>query len=246
LVLSSCQNKKIIIVIGGFVGAGKSSLAKELNEYYMHLNESTCILRLTAYPNVSYLLFDLLAKIFYGFKVVKYYKKVGVHPSTLVSKRLQRLLPFFTKIMIFVEILSLLLWGLYIKLRCVKSQIVIIDEGFVNVIANYLEVLGKDATILVDFVMRWVHRLMQQYKVVLSFITADLNTLIRRWITRRRPIITSFINIDHHIRYLRIMSFSLKLFLDSGFSVKLLDSTNKDASILTHEVIRYLKNDVCM
>ena len=244
--MSSCQNKKIIVVIGGLVGAGKSSLVKELNEYYMCLNESTCILHLIAYPNVSYLLFDLLAKIFYGFKVVRYYKRAGVHPSTLVSKRLQRLLPFFTKIMIFVEILSLLLWGLYMKLRCIKSQIVIIDEGFVNVIANYLEVLGKDATILVDFVMRWVHRLTQQYKVVLSFITADLNTLTRRWIMRRRPMITSFINIDHHIRYLRLMSFSLKLFLDSGFSVKLLDSTNKDASILTHEVIRYLKNGVCM
>lgn len=244
--MSSCQNKKIIIVISGLVGAGKSSLAKKLNEYYMHLNESTCILRLIAYPSVSYLLFDLLAKIFYGFKVVKYYKKAGVHPSTLVSKRLQRPLPFFTKIIIIVEIISLLLWGYYMKLRCIKSRIVIIDEGFVNVIANYLEVLGKDATILLDFVMRGVHRLMQQYMVVLSFITADLDTLIGRWITRRRPIITSFVNIDHHIRYLRLMSFSLKLLLDSGFSVKLLDSSNKDAFILTHEVIRYLKNGVCI
>jgi hypothetical protein len=245
LALSSCQNKKIIIVISGFVGAGKSSLAKELSKYYMHLNESACTFRLVAYPNVSYLLFDLLAKIFYGFKVVKYYERVCVHPSTLVSKRLQRLLPFFTKIVIFVEVLSLLLWSLYMKLRCIKSQIVIIDEGFVNIVANYLEVLGKDATMLVDLVMRLVYRLSQRYKIVLLFITTDLNTLIRRWIARRRPIITSFISIDHHMRYLRLMSFSLKLFLDLGFDVKLLDSTNKDASTLTHEVIRYLKNSIC-
>jgi RNase adaptor protein for sRNA GlmZ degradation len=235
----------VIIVIGGLVGAGKTSLAKELNKYYIHLNRSVCVLRLTAYPNTSYLLFDLLARIFYGHKVVQRYEKVGVHPSTLVAKRVQGFSSLFANIIIFVEILSLFLWNLCTKLRCFMSQIIIIDEGFVNAVANYLEILGKSATTLISFILRWVQRWNQQHKVVFLFITADFITLIRRWTTRRRPIITSLINIDHHIRYLRLMLLSLKLFLNSGFNVKIFDSSGKDVHMLVHEVIKYVEGSIC-
>jgi len=244
LISSSCRNVKVIVVIGGLVGAGKTSLAKELNRYYSRLNRRVCVLRLVAYPNVSYLFFDLLAKIFYGCKVVRYYRRAGVHPSTLVAKRIQKFSLLFAKIIFFVELSSLFLWDLYRRLRCFGSLMIIIDEGFVNAVANYLEILGKDATTVVSYVFKLAQKMNQKHRTVFLFVVADFDTLIKRWARRRCPIATSFIGLNHHIRYLKLMLFSLKLFLNSGFKIAVVDSSNKDVPILAYEAIKYVEDNV--
>jgi hypothetical protein len=244
MVLSPSKEKKVIIVIGGLVGAGKTSLAKELNRYYTRYR-NVCVLRLVAYSNVSYLFFDILAKIFYGRRVVKNYERVKIHPSTLVAMRVRRFPPLFAKIIIFVEIFSLFLWNLYKRLKCFGSQIVIIDEGFVNVVANYLEVLGKNATPLIGYVLRLTQKWYQKHRTVFLFVTSDYDTLIKRWSIRKHPIITSFIDQDHHIRYMNLMLLSLKLFLDSGFNNIVVDSSNKDVHMLVHKVIKHIDDNIC-
>lgn len=236
--------KKVIVVIGGLVGAGKTSLVSELSKYYMRLHRRVCVSRLTAYPNISYIFFNLLARTLYGSRVVKDYERVGIHPSTLVAKRLRTLPHLPALIVVFAEILSLLLWNLYMKLKCSWSQVVIVDEGFINAVANYLEILGRNAATLVSFVLRTAQKWSRRHRVIPVFVVVDFETLIKRWFMRGRPIITSIIDLSQHIRYLKLMLISLRLFQSSGFHVAILDSSSKDVHTLMHEAIRCIEGNV--
>ena len=48
-----CSARKVVIIVGGMVGSGKSTLVNKLRDVF--LNERVCTLNMTAYPNVSYL-----------------------------------------------------------------------------------------------------------------------------------------------------------------------------------------------
>ena len=201
-----CSAMKVVIIVGGMVGAGKSTLVNKLRDVFF--NERVCILNMTAYPNVSYLLFTLLAAFFYGRKIVKFYEERGVHPSTLVVKRLQRTGLMFSLITTLIETVSIHLWIIYVYIRCWRMRVIIVDEGFINAVANYVEVLGKKSNILIHYILSMLNSWRRKHKLVLVFLSANFNALRERWFKRERPVLTRFIGLDHHFRYLGLMKFS--------------------------------------
>jgi len=236
-------NKVTIIIVGGMVGTGKSTVVDVLRKALVI--KDICTLRLTAYPNVSYAFFTLLALLFYRRrKILKFYRSGGIHPSTLVIKRFNKLNSLFITLITFIEILSLCLWVLYMYIKCKGSKIVIIDEGFINVVANYMEVLGRNSSKLIYFVFKLLRRWSYRYRLLLIFLKADYSILMGRWAKRRRPIITSFIDLNYHILYQRLMMISLKMFLTSGFNIVLIDTSHKGVYDTIHEVIEIVRHNL--
>ena len=233
-----CSARKVVIIVGGMVGAGKSTLVNKLRDVF--LNERVCTLNMTAYPNVSYFFFTLLAAFFYGRKTVKFYEERGVHPSTLVIKRLQRTGLLFSLITTLIEIVSVHLWIIYMHIRCWQMRVVIVDEGFINAVANYVEVLGKESNILIHYILSMLNSWRRKHKLVLVFLSANLNALRERWFKRERPVLTRFIGLDHHFRYLGLMKFSVRLFIRSGFNVLVVDTSYKRPDEVAEEVIKTL------
>lgn len=221
------------------MGGGKSSLVNNLRNV-LSANIDVCTLRLTAYPNLSYALFSLLALLLYNYKVLKLYSRVGVHPSTLAIKRIRKVNALTAMLITLLEIASIHLWRLYKSFKCRRSRIVLIDEGFINAVANYVEVLGKHSSVLIHYVYKLLRRFSQNHKLVFIFLTADINTLRRRWLRRRYPIETSFIDLFHHIRYVKLMMFSMRVFSKLGFKVHVIDATYKDLNEVVQEALKLI------
>ncbi|MEM1510230.1 MAG: hypothetical protein QW096_10245 [Thermofilaceae archaeon] len=191
----------VILVIAGFVGAGKTTISSVAKAYFAKQNLSTCYDSLTAFPVLSYAFFRMLGMICYGSKVLNYYESIKVHPSTLLVKRIIKFPKIIKLIILVMEIFSLILRLLILLLRSRGRDIIIIDEGFINIIANYIEILNKEAIYLTYMLVSIVNIISKKFKIYTFFLKTNLKVLSTRWKRRGYPKTTSLIDRTHHIYY---------------------------------------------
>lgn len=205
--------RPLLIFVSGPPGAGKSTFVKILRAHYLLLGYKVHSQAITAFPMLSYTFFKLLSILLYGREIVELHLKLKVHPSTLVIQRVKLFPPLIVYMLSFLEIISILLsFHVKVFLRNKRNTIILIDEGLVNAIANYVEVFGKHAKLLVFFVLEFIKRIHHKFKVKVVFLDTRFDeVLVERWKKRGHPTATSLIGLEHHLMYARFVRLSEKL-----------------------------------
>jgi len=238
------HNRKVkMIFVSGLVGAGKTTFTRTLKSYLVSQGFKVCIYGINAFPLISYAFFRSLACILYGCKVVKNYEKINVHTSSLVLLRVKRIPFLMTLIVIYLEFVSVLLKYLEVFLRCRRINTIIIDEGLINQFANYIEILGKQSALLISFIEILFEKLrkMLSFDADIIFINIrDYSVLLNRWYIRGHPLLTSFIGLKHHFKYLRFIEISKNIVL-KVFSQHIVE-LNTDGKTPHELVLEYLSS----
>ena len=204
--------KRVLIFVSGPVGVGKTTFSTILFRLMLSQGHGVCYRSLTAFPLFSYMFFKLLATLLYGLNVVRYHERVRIHPSTLFILRVKSIPKPITVLFMFLESLSMLL-SLYYKviLSCMNRRVIIVDEGFLNMVANYIEVFGKRSAFLIALIAILLQKLQKRFKLSIIYLDAADTTLIERWRTRGYPAFTPIVDVMHHLMYVRLIRFSKKL-----------------------------------
>jgi deoxyadenosine/deoxycytidine kinase len=237
-------NQKKMILISGFVGAGKTTIAQNLANYLQQ--SDVCIQSISAFPNISYVVLKAISMLLYGHKVTQAHESLGVHPATLIVKRFYKLPKSLVFIITLIEVLSIQFAFLRMMFSCRRSKIIVVDEGPINMVANYLEVLDRDAKYLFYVLCRLLKHLQQQFDVVFIFLITNQNTLINRWIKRNRPLPTSLVDLYHHFQYIKLLTYSKTLFECAGFSIISFDTSNSDPESIARSIIKVSLEDIVL
>jgi len=232
------------IIVSGPVGAGKTTFVRALKLHLELQGLRVCDDSITAFPLFSYIFFKLLACMSYGCKVVKAYEKIKIHPSTLVLLRVKKIPSLITLIVMYLEILSVFLRYLKILFCCIRRDAIIIDEGLINMFANYIEIFGKKSAPLMFYVRTVFEKLrrMLGFDVDIVFISIkDYSMLLDRWYKRKYPLLTSLVDADHHFRYLKFIEIS-KNIIANIFGQYIIE-LNADKKTTYELVLEYLNNE---
>ena len=238
MVVCSNSTRKIIVIMGGMVGSGKTTLINKLKDIISR--DSSCATRMVAFPNISYVFFYILAMLLYNHRIVRLYEKAGIHPSTLVFKRIGNSGSIISLLIFIIEMISIHVWLLFTGIKCRKASLIIIEEGFINAMANYLEVLKEQSSLPIYYIAILLLAWKRKYRLYLFFLSTSTDVLLERWSKRRRPVISKFIGQDHHIRYLKLMQASLELLRKTGFTIVEIDTSYKSPSEVKKELLRAL------
>lgn len=183
---------KHVLMISGVMGSGKSTAAIGIARVLKEKGFKVKITSMTGFHNLAYILTYCLARLTYNSKgfhdLIEKYK---IHPLSLLgSYVIERL----AKLLSILEILSLYIAFLHkiilpLKLR---YDIIIVDEGSINVIGNYMAAFSshKDKTILqtlIKNVLRLIQKVSSIASLKIFFLDADNFTLISRWERRGYP-----------------------------------------------------------
>lgn len=226
----------VMLVIAGFVGAGKTTISSIARAFLAKQNVSVCYDSLTAFPALSYIFFKVLGMIIYGPKILDHYKSIRVHPSTLVVKRIIKFPKIIKFLIIVVETFSLILRLSWLSLRCRRQSIVIIDEGFINILANYIEILDKEAMYLIRLVISIIYIISKRFKVYAFFLKTRSEVLLARWKSRGYPKTTLLIDNRHHLYYnIYLLNIAREIY-SQYFRVIDLDANKKPLEIV-HKII---------
>ena len=205
--------KRELIFISGPTGAGKTTFSTALFNIMVRKGHKVCYKSFTAFPLFSYTFFKALVILFYGLKVVRYHEDVRIHPSTLFILRVKKLpKPIIVLFMLFESLNMILSFYLKVILACISRRVLIVDEGFPNMIANYIEIFGKNSAFLIALIMAFVLKLRQKFKLLIIYVDAPDNVLLERWSTRGHPASTPVVNITHHLKYIHLVRFSKMMF----------------------------------
>ncbi|MEM2261452.1 MAG: hypothetical protein QXK24_03270 [Ignisphaera sp.] len=231
-VLRRRHGRNVILIIAGFVGAGKTTISNITKAYFAKQNLSTCYDSLTAFPAFSYAFFKILGIISYGSKVLNYYESIKIHPSTLVAKRIVKFPKIIKLIIVIMEIFSIILRLLILSLRSRGRDVIIIDEGFINIIANYIETLNKEAIYLICVLVSIVNIISKKFKIYTFFLKTNPKVLSMRWKRRGYPKTTSLVNNKHHRYYnLSLLNMARNIY-GRYFHIIDLDANKKPSEIV--------------
>jgi len=236
-------HRRRVIFVSGLVGAGKTTFARALKSYLESQGFKVCVCRVSAFPYMSYAFFRSLACILYGCEAVENYKKINVHPSTLVVLRIRRI-PFLMMLLVFyLEIAGTLLRYLGVLLRCRRMNAIIVDEGLINQFANYIEIFGKHSAIFISFIVILFEKLrkMLGFDIDVIFVNVgDYSRLLSRWYKRGHPLPTSFIDVKYHFKYLKFIEISKNIML-KVFNQCIIE-LNADEKALHELILEYLNS----
>lgn len=236
---------RTVIVISGLVGAGKTTVSRMLFNVFTQKGYRIHSVNFTAFPNISYLFFKLISAFLLGIKNVKEHEELNIHPSSLFKLRIRHAPKPLMKLIELVEMFSMSLSFLLIeiKMKLLKKNIIIIDEGIINAVANYLEVLGKDSSELIAFAYRHLERLRRNYCLVIVFLVADLRELVIRWIKRGYPRPNALFSLKHHIKYNLYLLISAKFF-SQFFNIVFEDTSRTTPISVASRVIEIIENKI--
>jgi len=230
-----------IICVSGPVGAGKSTFSRTLRQYLISEGHKVCVVRFSAFPLFSYFFFRMVAVLLYGPRIVKMHERVNVHPSTLVVLRIKKIPTPILLIIEVLEILSVFL-SFYVRilLRCISEDIIIVDEGVINIFANYIEVFGENSVSLILYVTMLLKKLQGKFDLDIVFLDVkDYSILLRRWYTRKYPLPTSLVSTRHHLRYLEFIECSRNIVAKIFRWIIKIDAAEKSPYRLINEYIAF-------
>lgn len=229
------------IVISGQVGSGKTTISRLIMIKLRQRGSSVCYDRITAYPLISYLVFKMIAMLLYGDRIVRYHESASIHPSTLVAMRLRRGLGPLSILLILIESLSTYIRFSLMNMKCKGKDILLVDEGFVNIVANYLEVLGLKSRYLVSVISRIIRRFSRSYDLYIFYLRTRTGVLIERWIKRGYPKETPLINTRYHLLYNIILDKARKI-IESDHRVKIVDLDASESPVsLVDSILRAIQ-----
>jgi len=205
--------KHELIFISGPMGAGKTTFSTALFNIMVRKGHKACYRSFTAFSLFSYAFFKALVILLYGLKIVKYHENVRIHPSTLFILRVKKLPKLIIVLLTLLESLNMIL-SFYLKviLACTGRRVLIVDEGFPNMIANYIEIFGKNSAFLIALIIAFVLKLQQRFRLLIIYVDATDSVLLERWTARGHPAPTPVVNIVHHLKYMRLIRFSKTMF----------------------------------
>lgn len=244
LKFSPCHKGRIeLIFVSGPVGVGKTTFSRTLLFSLLSRGYSVCYKSLVSFPLFSYLYFKLTAMLFYGLKIVRMHEKINIHPSTLFMLRVKKIPKPIISILTFLEILSFLL-SFYTKifLSCISKKVIIVDEGIINILASYLEIFGKN-TFLPLFLIAFMKKLQHWFNLRIIYLDVKNDeVLLRRWITRKYPLATPIIGIEHHLKYTQLIRCS-KTLISKMLQVTEIDNTDNISHKIINEFIERCAQD---
>ncbi|MEM4888606.1 MAG: hypothetical protein QXR51_06270 [Desulfurococcaceae archaeon] len=238
----SYKNRVELVFVSGPVGVGKTTISRNLLYSLSSRGYSVCYSSLVSFPLFSYLFFKLAAILAYGLEVVRVHEKVNIHPSTLFILRVRNLPRPIILMLVFLEALSIMLsFCVRILFNCMNKKVIIVDEGFVNMLASYFEIFGRNV-FLESFTIALMKKLQRYFDLKIIYLdTNDEKILLKRWITRGYPAATSMIKINHHLRYTQLIRCSKDL-ISKNFQIIEIDNSRKPPYELVKEFVEGLFN----
>jgi deoxyadenosine/deoxycytidine kinase len=238
-----------VLIISGVMGSGKSTAAIGIARVLKEKGFKVKITSMTGFHNLAYILTYCLARLTYDNKgfhdLIEKYK---VHPLSLLgSYVIERL----AKLLSILEILSLHIAFLHkiilpLKLR---YDIIVVDEGFINVIGNYMATFSshKDKMIL-QMLIKNILRLAQRVSLIASlkifFLDTDNFTVISRWERRGYPRqIQQPFTYENYLAYLMYIRKARDL-LNQALDVEIIDINTSTLS--SPKVIDMMLNELSL
>lgn len=231
----------MLIFICGNVGAGKTTLKYNLLKY-LKTRRKVYSFSLLAFPLFSYVTYKMLAILMYGRGLVKLHEDIKIHPSTLFIKRVKRMPSFLLLVFTFIELMSIFPKYIWLLEKLRRNQVIIVDEGPINMMANYFEVFGSKHIITHPsfFLMRLVKNLKSKVDVKTVFLHSRSDVLIERWMHRKHPLPTNIIGLFHHIKYNKLVTLSKILYEKNVDDVLEIDTSQLEPSHILSLVVSKL------
>jgi deoxyadenosine/deoxycytidine kinase len=183
--------RKNVFVISGTPGAGKSTLSRRVAK---KLKTQKCKIKLThisCLQFVNYAILYFLAKYLYKEPDFRRLIKGGWHPISFIAD------DYIKKLLKNIWLLETLfcyeifLVKVFLPLK-LGYRSVIVDEGAINIIGNYMMVFGKiDKKMLqrlIANVLIIFKKISYEANVTVYFLDADNSELLNRWKLRGCPI----------------------------------------------------------
>ncbi|MCR8456044.1 MAG: hypothetical protein QXJ52_05925 [Candidatus Korarchaeota archaeon] len=170
------------------------------------------------------------------------HERVNIHPSTLFMLRVRNLPRPIMLMLTFLEVLSVML-SFYVRilLNCINKKVIVVDEGFINMLASYFEIFGK-SVFLESFIIALMKKLQLHFDFKIIYLDVkDEKILLKRWTTRGYPAATSMIKINHHLRYVQLIRYS-KALISKNFSIIEIENARKNPYELVKEFVEGLLN----
>lgn len=232
----------MLIFVCGSVGAGKTTLAKYLLRH-LSSKQKTCYQSITAFPLFSYVVYKLLSTLLYGCNLVRAHEKIRIHPATLFVKRVGRISQPLLITLVYIEAMSVFLTYVKMRLVCRKAQVIVIDEGPLNIMANYFEIFDKTyARWLIIFLLKLVRHLERTIDVKTIFLhVSSKSALLRRWTERGHPLSTTIVDFSHLIRYNAFIELSEAICKQAGHYILEIDTCRLEPENTLALVVKELR-----
>jgi hypothetical protein len=230
----------MLIFVSGSVGAGKSTLAKNLTEYLSAKEQVHCH-RMEAFPLFSYLTYNLLSMLLYGRDLVKSHNNVNIHPATLLKKRLGKIPSPVIYFLCLIEVVSVFLKYTELRVKCSRKRYLIIEDGFINMMANYLEIFETQAKWMFPFIRSLIGSFERRTSMKTVYLYLDSSRAsIERWHIRGHPVSTALVNFAYLVKYDSYIESSKKIYKQMGYQVLELNTRQLNPESTCSLVIREL------
>lgn len=179
---------KHVLMISGVPGSGKSTAAISVARALREVGFKVKIANITGFHGVDYLFLYALAWFTYNNEDFRELIKGKIHPISLIK---QRVLNRVLKLVMALEILSIhlaFLIKIFLPFK-LEYEIVIVDEGTINTIGNYIATLSSKTVLwkLVASILRLTKEVSLIASLKVFFLNADNSVLITRWKSRGYP-----------------------------------------------------------
>jgi hypothetical protein len=241
------KKSKIVIMISGTPGAGKSTVAIYLVNYLRKVNFRVKLVSITSLTLIVYIFLYLIGRLTY--KRGNFHELIkghAVHPIVLIEASLVKRM---IKLITFLEALSIhisFLLKIYIPLK-LNYNLILIDEGSINIIGNYYDIfLSKIPNKKVFYkltmnVLKLTKKTSHENTFKVFFLDADDCTLMDRWKFRGMPTKEQQI-FDNYLLYLRYLRYAKNLFeRELDMKVINLNTSSKKVSEVAKDILNKLE-----
>ncbi len=184
--------KAIMLHIAGPPASGKTTLCRMLMYVFKSKGIEYLHTTLTGFHNISYVYVIVLLKLFKFCKVVS---QEDLEQIKLTRRNPYDLIPYAyikrqLNLIYLLEIVSMYLKFATILIKAIiwRPKVVIIDEGLMNVMFNYITFFhSRKSTLwksLLKHVLRILHHMNKHFTMVVMILMPDIDLCISRWIKR--------------------------------------------------------------
>ncbi|WP_440060002.1 hypothetical protein ACSU1N_02275 [Thermogladius sp. 4427co] len=133
---------RMIIILSGHMGTGKTTLSKILLKHLNAMGIKAKYSYISSFHFLVYYLNYLLLRVRFPSSFVKLFRKTGIHPLSLNSYLLRRII----NVLIMLEVFSLstiYLLKVILPLKLRLKDVIVVDEGPIHTIAAYLALINE-------------------------------------------------------------------------------------------------------
>ena len=189
----------MIVVLGGDVGAGKSTHQAILVSVLRKLGVKVQPARIKSYKFVSMLFLKVILYVLFGLKIREYLMKTGYNPLRIFLEDYNKdLIKKLMPLLLLLNLVDVVLYLFYLKIMLLLNYVLIIEDhivGWFNALLYHLYFLRSNShyknsmsrSLLKITTVLYQSSLKSDNHVIIVFLYCDINELSSRWRSRGSP-----------------------------------------------------------